>query len=493
MLAGSLVFYLISGFQYIIFLIGSSAATFVVAKQMSVRIQEANGKLAEAKDIKSKKAIKGSLQKANRNLLWIAVICTLGVMVIIKYTYFFIENINNLLNVEIPLVHLLMPLGLSFYTFMLIAYLMDVYRGKYEAEKNFFKFLLFSSFFPHVSQGPISRYDELGKEQLTAIHSFDYRNFCFGMQRILWGFFMKLVLADRLSIFVTGVYSDYENQSWLMLAVAALAFSIQIYVDFYSSMEIAIGSAQLFGIKLAENFMRPYFSKSMPEFWRRWHITLGTWFKDYVFYPIAISKNLMKFSRWSREKFGANVSKILAVIPPIMGVWVLTGLWHGAAWNFVAWGVYHGILIVLSSIFAEHVTQRFEKLGIKTDTKGFKVLQMIKVFILCSIGRVFFVSDSIGEAFHIFARIGTLKNSPNGLINIADIPLILPEYGIIIITTILLFIVSTFQEVRGSLREQIDKASIFIRWPIWLILIFATLIFGVYGDGAPAEFIYEEF
>ncbi len=492
-LVGSLIFYLMSGVQYLVFILGSSLITFIVARKISDRLEVTNEKISQTSGVKAKKALRVEAQNSNRSILALAIIGTLGVMIVIKYTYFFMENINNLLNINLPLVSLLMPLGLSFYSFMLIAYLMDVYRGKYIAEKKFSRFLQFSTFFPHVSQGPISRYDELSATQFSKEQSFSYENFCHGAQRILWGFFIKLVLANRLSFFVNGVYDNYETQSWLMLILAALAFSIQIYADFYSSMEIAIGSAQLFGIKLAENFMRPYFSKSMPEFWRRWHITLGTWFKDYVFYPIAISKTLMKFSRWSREKFGANTSKVLAAIPPIMGVWALTGLWHGAAWNFVFWGIYHGILIVLSTIFAEHVAKGLIGIGIRIESKGYKVIQMLKVFILCTIGRVFFVSDSLPEAFQIFGNIFTLQNSGKNLINTENIQLAPVEYGIIIFAIITLFIVSTIQETKGSVRVQVDKLNIVIRWAIWIFLIFGTILLGVYGDGAPGEFIYEEF
>ncbi len=493
LLVASIIFYTMSGIQFIVFLAGAAAITFITAKQISARIEVTNEKLAEAKGMKEKKALKAELQSSNKGALAIALIATLGVMVIIKYTYFFMENINNLLNIGLPLVSLIMPLGLSFYTFILIAYIMDVHRGKYPAEQKFSRFLLFVSFFPHVSQGPIARYDELVTNQFAKNYSFNYQNFCFGMQRILWGFFIKLVLADRLSIFVTGVYDDYQTQSWLMLIIAAMAFSIQIYADFYSSMEIAIGSAQLFGITLTENFMRPYFSKSMPEFWRRWHITLGTWFKDYVFYPIAISKRLMKFGRWSRDKFGMEASKILTAIPPIMGVWILTGLWHGAAWNFVAWGVYHGILIVLSTIFAEYISRGFVKIGIKTESWDFKVIQMIKVFILCTIGRIFFAAGSIDEAISIFKSIISMHVPKSGLIDITNVPLLIEEYYIIAIATALLLITSIVQESIGSMRVQIDNANIWIRWSIWIFLIFSTIIFGVYGTGAPSEFIYDEF
>ncbi len=490
----SLIFYILSGVQYIVFIIASSWIAFTVAKKMSQRKQVMDIAMKEAESAKERKALKAELQRENRQRLMFALVGTLGVMVVIKYADFVISNINALLHTELALLQLVMPLGLSFYTFMLLAYLIDIYRGKYVAEGSFGRFFLFASFFPHVSQGPLARYNETAP-QLREHHKFDYDNFCKAAQRILWGFFVKLVLADRIAILVNGIYDSYETQSFVMLIIGSLAYSIQIYADFYSSMEIAIGSAQLFGIHLQENFMRPYFSRNMPEFWRRWHISLGTWFKDYVFYPISISKRVMKFSVKIRKKYGQNVARVLAAAPPIMGVWILTGLWHGASWKFVAWGMFHGILILLSTAFSQNVQEFVVKLGLNTEATYYKILQMVKVFLLCTIGRVFFRASTIGAAFTIFWNIMTFSigSSSLGLVDFTGVNLDLEDYIVLPIAIILLLIVSILQEKYGSVRELMCKWNIGLRWLIWILLVLITLIFGIYGPGTSPIFIYEAF
>lgn len=491
LLVASVFFYLLSGIQYIVFILLSSGIAFWVARKMSQAQKLMAVRMEQEATRQRKKELKAELQKENQQWLIVAFLGTLGVMAVIKYGNFIFENINLVFHTELSFISLIMPLGLSFYTFILIAYLIDVYRGKYAAEETFTRFFLFVSFFPQVSQGPISRYDDMAP-QLRAEHKFHYEDFCAGAQRILWGFFIKLVLADRIAILVDGVYDTYETQSWFMLMLATLAYSIQIYADFYSCMEIAIGTAQLFGIRLQENFMRPYFSTSMPEFWRRWHSTLGSWFKDYVFYPISMSKKLMKYSINVRKKFGPNVARVVAAAPPIMGVWVLTGLWHGAQWKFVAWGLFHGILILLSAAFSQSVQDRLRRIGVKTHTWDYKFLQMIKVFLLCCIGRVFFRADSLQAALDIFKSIGTFA-SGYMFVSFSEISLTIEDYIVLPIVMVIFLTVSIVQEKKGSVRGIIGRSNIWVRWFIWLFLIFATLIFGKYGPGSTPIFLYEAF
>lgn len=491
LLIASIFFYLLSGIQYFLFVLGSAFIAFVVANKMTKNKKEMELGLVGETSNKVKKEAKANLKTTNKGILWYGLLATLGVMIIIKYTDFLITNINALFSTNIALLYLVMPLGLSFYTFIIIAYLMDVYRGKYDGETNFLHFLLFVSFFPQIAQGPISRYNETSTQFKTP-HHFNYENICFSCQRILWGFFIKLVLADRVALLVSGIYGDYTTQSWFMLLVAALCFSVQVYADFYSSMEIAIGSAQLFGITLPENFLRPYFATSMPDFWRRWHATLGSFFKDYVFYPISISKPLMKLSVKMRKKYKNNVARIAASFPPIMGVWILTGLWHGSSWCFVAWGLFHGILILLSTAFSQNIQTFITGLGIKVESLPYKVLQMIKVFMLCTIGRIFFKSSSISMASTIFVRIFTFASGLK-LIDTRNVDLGRMDYLILIFVCVLLFVVSLHQEVKGSVRQTIRNRNIFIRWPIWLFLLFFTIIFGIYGVGSISVFIYDAF
>ncbi len=491
LLLASIVFYLLSGIQYFVFIVFSSVVSFLAAKKMALAHNKLKKSLENITDTSLIKTHKKQLQKENRFWLFTALLGTLFVMLMIKYTAFFTENVNSWFSVSIPLVSLVMPLGLSFYTFILLSYLIDVYRGKYTAENNFFRFFLFVSFFPHVSQGPISRFDDLAA-QFSKKHAFSFDNLCQSSQRILWGFFIKLVLADRLGLLVSGVYDSHEGQSWQMLILATIAYSIQIYADFYSSMEIAIGSAQLFGIKLSENFMRPYFSTTMPEFWQRWHITLGTWFRDYIFYPISVSHTLMRFNVWARKKWGAHASRVLASAPPIMGVWILTGLWHGASWNFVVWGLFHGSLILLSTALSAPFQSTLKKLGIPTKSAGYKLLQMGKVFFLCSVGRVFFRAESLSVAMDIFKNMVGLAH-PSTLIDDLAVYYTWLD-GIVLLIGLLMFLtVSIIQERGSGVRIKIAKLSIPVRWSIWIVLILGTVLFGIYGPGTSPVFLYENF
>lgn len=491
LLGASVLFYLLSGVQYIVIILLSSWITFLVAKKMSEVQEEGEVQLADVEDRKQKKELKAKIQTINKQWLAFGLIGSLGAMLIIKYTSFVISNFNAILHIEIPFVDFIMPLGLSFYTFMLIAYLIDVYRNKYKAEQTFARFFLYVSFFPHITQGPISRYNDVAP-QFKEYHRLNYDGFCMSVQRILWGFFVKLVLADRIAILVNGIYGSYETQSGLLLILGTAAYSIQIYADFYSSMEIAIGTAQMFGIQLTENFMRPYFSRTMPEFWRRWHITLGTWFKDYVFYPISISKRVMKYSVKVRKKFGANVARVVAAAPPIMGVWLLTGLWHGAMWKFVAWGAFHGILILLSTACSQSVQDLLHKLKVNTESFGYRLLQMMKVFVLCSIGRIFFRANSLAAAFTILWNMVTLAQG-SSVVDWSEMGLSEVDYVAIPIALIILIIISILQEKWGSVRELINRRHIIIRWTIWLLLLFAVILFGEYGPGTSPVFLYEAF
>ena len=495
LLIASIVFYTLSGLHYILFILLSSYITFIIAKKINSNNIVYNKVMKDVIDNKEKKKLKTALAKANKRPLVLALIYTLGVMIVIKYTSFVFANINNVFSLNIDVVKLIMPLGLSFYTFTLIAYLLDVSRGKIIAEEKFTRFFLFISFFPHISQGPIARFSEVSPQLMHQI-KFNMQNFKFASQRILWGFFIKLVLADRISIFISGVYNTHSEQSWIMLLIASLMYSIQVYADFYSSMEIALGSAELFGVKLKDNFLRPYFSKNMPEFWRRWHISLGEWFKDYLFYPISISKFNMKLSVKSRKKYGANFSRVASVFFPIMGVWIFTGLWHGSSWNFVLWGLFHGTMILMNTIFAQKLERFWGKIGVNINNFFFKLLQMSKVFFICTIGRIFFRSPDVETSFAIMKNIFTFSNPSATLFNTAGINFNLTEilnFSSAIIALILLLVVSILKENKIQLREVINNRFIVFRWIIWLVIIFMTVIFGVYGPGTIPTFIYEAF
>lgn len=501
MLAGNIVFYAASGWDNLVYLLAAIAVSYFVAIKMGKLHEEFKEiKKSGEYDRKQLKPIKAEYQKKRKKYLLIGLFAVVGALCVVKYTNFVLKNVISVMNLlgmhqDSFTVKILVPLGVSFFTFQIISYLVDVYKGDIAPQKNFLRYALYISFFPSVTQGPIPRYSQLGT-QLETPQEFKFENIRDGAMWILWGFAKKLILAERLSKFVNTIYGDYQSYSGITLVLATVAYSIQIYADFSSCMDIATGSAKMFGIKLAPNFLRPYFSKNMPEFWRRWHVSLGNWFKDYVFFPFSISGGLLKLNKKSRELFGDGAGKIIAVSLPILLVWSLTGIWHGASWNYVIWGLYHGCLIILSTIFTPYCQQFVEKFHIKTDCFSFRLFQMLRTFTLCGIGRVFFRADGVRAAFGIFAR--TFAGS--GLSQIMDGKIY--TYGlnqvnmtIVIIASLILLLVSILEEKSDqSMVELWSKQNLIFRWIIAYVLFFSVLIIGKYGPGYDAAaFIYEQF
>ena len=313
LLVANVIFYLAAGFDQFLVLLLATAVSYVVACKMGKLHEKLEKqKQEEGLDRKQIKRMKANNKKQRKRILIWGLVLNIGILVVFKYTNFLLKTGYSILDLfgighGDDLFKLIMPLGISFFTFQILSYLIDVYKGKVKAQKNFLKYLLYISFFPSVVQGPIPRYADLGT-QLYEEHRFEYDNLRDGALLILWGFAKKLILAERLGTFVDQIYGNYTQYTgMLFFFVATAAFSIQIYADFSGCMDIATGTARLFGIRLAPNFLRPYFSKTMPEFWRRWHVTLGNWFKDYVFYPISISKfslDLNKKAIWKNRLLG---------------------------------------------------------------------------------------------------------------------------------------------------------------------------------------------
>ena len=265
-------------------------------------------------------------RKERRKMLSIAVIIFVAVLSIVK--------IGGLIDWGVAT--FIFPIGISYYTFSLIGYLADVYWGKDKAERNYFKLLLFVMYFPKILQGPIARHRTLGP-QLVRGNAFNAREFGYGLQLAVWGYFKKLVIADRIALFTSTVWAGYESFGGAILLINAILSAFQLYADFSGCMDIARGLSQMLGIELERNFDRPFSSKSAAEFWRRWHMTLGSWFKDYVFMPMVISPKLIKVSGAVNKKFGKRAGKaVMLIIPPLV-VWLLTGIWHGTGINYVLW------------------------------------------------------------------------------------------------------------------------------------------------------------
>lgn len=412
-------------------------------------------------------------QKLKKKIfLSLSLLTNLGLLFAFKYFNFFSESLRSLLaSISIPMnpitLKLLLPVGISFYTFQTLSYTIDVYKGQIKPEKHLGIFAVYVSFFPQLVAGPIERAKNL-LPQFYKKQKFEYDRVTDGLKLMIWGFFKKIVIADQLSIIVNTVYNNPANYTGIPLILATIFFAFQIYCDFSGYSDIAIGAAQVMGFNLMDNFKRPYFSKSISEFWKRWHISLSTWFRDYVY--ISLGGNRTTKLRWYINLFI---------------VFLVSGLWHGANWTFVIWGALHGTYLILGILLAPIRKQITDWLKI-TNTWIHKAIQMIVTFILVNIGWVFFRANTVQEAFYILKNMFIISLNFNG-INLG---------GIGINGLILAFGSITFMELVHIIQEHVGMRTflntkhIIIRWSIYTVIICSILIFGTFNG---TEFIYFQF
>ena len=406
----------------------------------------------------------------------------LAILFFFKYFDFAVDNINHLLsalNIQLinPSFDVILPVGISFYTFQALSYTMDVYREEIPPEKNLFRYMLFVSFFPQLVAGPIERSKNL-IHQLREKHSFSISNMKNGLLLMLWGYFQKLVIADRAAIAVNNVYNNYQNFGSVELILATLLFALQIYCDFSSYTDIARGAAQVMGFKLMDNFQQPYFSRSIAEFWRKWHISLSGWFKDYLYIPLGGNKK-------------GKVRKYIN----IMIVFLTSGLWHGASWHYVIWGALHGAYQVIGGIALPIRQKICAVLSIDRNTHAQKLVQRIITFALVSFGWIFFRANTMSDAIGITKTIFTVQN-PWVLTDGSVFAMGLDAKQLLVIAAaaIVLFSVSSMHYLGKNMRGMILGTNIFIRWSIVFIMLFTVLIFGIYGPGySESQFIYFQF
>ncbi len=372
----------------------------------------------------------------------------------------------------------LLPLGLSFYLFQSMGYLVDVYRGTIPAEKHIGKLALFVSFFPQLIQGPISRCGTL-LPQLTASHPFDGRQVSFGMQRMLWGYFKKLVIAERVAPAVLSLRTAEGN--FLLLSTL---YVIQIYGDFTGGIDIVLGLSEALGICLPENFHRPFFAKNTAEFWRRWHITLGEWMKEYVFYPVSVSKPLRSLSKTARRRLG-KLGKRLPVYAASLATWLATGLWHGLTPNFLLWGLMNWAVIVLSEELSPLYRWFHNRFPLK-EQGWYGAFAMVRTFLLMNLIRLADLFPNVGEYFRGLGRL--FSQAP------VELGLSAPDWGILLAGCMLVFAVSCTQELHGSVRELLQRQHWLVRYSLLFALFLAVVLLGCYGMGYDAgNFIYSQF
>ena len=411
--------------------------------------------------------IENSKGKRRKNYLVLSIIANVGILAVFKYYNFFIDNINELLHLDpgaqLPFLQILLPVGLSFHTFQAMSYTIEVYRGNQAAEKHFGIYALYVLFYPQLVAGPIERPQNL-LWQFREKHSFDAERIYAGLRLMLWGLFKKVVIADRLAIYVNKVYGDVEGWEGANVILATVFFAIQIYCDFSGYSDMAIGSAKVMGFKLMTNFNRPYFARNIQEFWKRWHISLSTWFRDYVY--ISLGGN-----RVSRQRVYGNVAI----------VFILSGFWHGANWTFIIWGGIHALLITAYMFYKEFINPK------TVNNRIADFFSMLFTFALVCIAWVFFRAESVPDAMLVLAKMFQADFSSFKLVKDAYDAQFTTVSVLISMAMIVLMLV--YERFHDTQLTSLDKRPVF-DMAFNSLILFAVISFGVYQE---TSFIYFQF
>ena len=463
------------------------------------RIHRQRDEAVRAAEKPERKAIKHAYLLRSRYVLLFAALLHIGTLLTLKYGSFFIRNVNFLLehmglSLHLAIPKYLLPIGISFFTMQAVSYLFDVYRETIKPDENLFRLGLFMSFFPQIVEGPICRYSQTA-EQLWNVKGITFSNLTLGLQRILFGMMKKLVVADRLNPLVETVFTGYQHYQGGIIARSAVCYTVQLYMDFSGSMDAVMGTAQIFGITMPENFARPFFSKTISEFWKRWHITLGAWFKDYIFYPVTMSKPMKNLTSAARKKIGNHFGPLLAGSVALFCVWFCNGLWHGAAWSYIFYGMYHFTLILAGNVIAPCVQWTNKKLHINPEWFGYRLFQILRSCILVVIGELFFRAEGLRNGLAMFRRMVTdFRFSSLNQELLDGLGVDTQDFIIVGITLLIVLLISILNEKGIQVRAALQKRHVVVRWAVLYGLILYIVIFGAYGPGyIPVDPIYANF
>ena len=501
LLAASMYFYFVSGgAAAMIFIFVTACSTYYAA----LRIDEVTQKYkADAKregiTREEKKALRSAADKVKRRWMIAALLINFGILVVLKYGAFAVSNIDALLErtgvaARMPVPAFILPLGISFYTFQSMGYLIDVQRGKYEADRHFWKFLLFVSYFPQMIQGPIGRYDKLA-HQLTAEHKWDDLQLREGFLRMLWGFFKKIVIAERLAIIVSEVFTNHREYSGFVIFGGVFLYGLQIYADFSGGMDIIIGASQILGVKMSENFRQPFFAGSVSEFWQRWHMTLGAWMKDYIFYSITFSGWFASLQKRLRRSLGRYYGKIVPTCIASFIVFTIVGIWHGANWKYLVYGFYHAVFVFSDTLLERVFERQRQFFHVNVKAFGWKMFRILRTILIVTFGRYLSRAESVRHAFAMYRE--TFRSfNPWVLTDGTFYRLGVSERNchMLLLAVLLLAAVDILNENGIVVRTVIARQDVVTRWVVMSAAIAAVLILGTYGEGFEASaFIYQFF
>ena len=426
-------------------------------------------------DKEGKKLLKAKIKRKQKLIVICGLLLSYTVLALLKYCNLPIYRLNHFFK-NYSFFKIVFPiLGISYYTLTATGYLIDVYRKKYDAEKNFFKLSLFIGFFPLQIEGPICRYDKM-KDQLFKGTNPTYNDLAQGGTLILWGIFKKIVIADRLNIAVAEIFRNYNDYSGPIIFVGGIFYAFQLYCYFSGYVDIARGVSKLFGIKLEDNFDRPFMSKTVSEFWRRWHMSLGGWLRDYVFYSVAFSKPYMALNTKIHGRVKPVVEKLIASAIPMLAVWLVCGIWHGAGWKYIVYGMYYYVIMMMGILLEPVHIMLCNKLHLNREGLFVKFLAITRTFIIIVFGLMMFRAESLHHYFGMLSRLfscGEYDLVSFGLVNQKDLILMV----VLIVFIASLEIISEFI----PLKQKFDNSHIVIRWALLVILLAVIIVFGAYG------------
>ncbi|TKB08563.1 MBOAT family protein [Desulforhopalus sp. IMCC35007] len=411
-------------------------------------------------------------QKRRKKYLALSLTCNLSILFFFKYFNFLSQSVHQTLQsinifYDTPLFKVLLPVGISFYTFQTLSYTIDVYKGRVSAERHLGIYALYVSFWPQLVAGPIERTKHL-LPQLRQRYEFDYPRVVGGLRLMLWGLFKKVVIADQLAVYVNRVYNHVDDYQGLPLVVATFFFAIQIYCDFSGYTDMARGAARVMGFDLMENFRRPYFAKSIREFWQRWHISLSTWFRDYVYIPLGGNRGVKW--RWYYN---------------LMITFLLSGLWHGANWTFVVWGGLHGFYLVIENMSGSFQARIARCISAGEQTFMNRLTRLAMTMTMICFAWIFFRANSLGDAFSVLGNMFVMHSSTTA-ISVVGLPLLLCDLCLVLF----LFTVDMLER-KHSIQDVIADLPLTLRWLFYTILLWIIAVAGVFGTRQ--EFIYFQF
>ena len=497
LLFSSYAFLFILSKSAIAYLLASTVITYLTGMAMRSQLAARNERLKEKGN--KRLLVKRSCAARMKVLLVLGLLANLAMLVALRYLRFFGDIVASLLGLvgvhwafDPPFLGA--AIGISFYTLMALSYLIDVYREKMPADTNPLRVALYLSFFPQIMEGPISRYDQTART-LWEGRDVEWDEVYAGVTRITWGFAKKIIVADRLDILVGKVFDNYQAYDGGIIACAAVMYTLQLYCDFSGCMDVALGMGRLFGVALPENFRQPFFSQTASEFWQRWHITLGLWLKDYIYYPIALSKPFKRLTSKARKLFGRRYGPLLTSGCALFVVWLVNGLWHGAGSQYLFFGMYYFVIILVGGFVEPVARDLAAQLGINRESVSYRCMRVVRTLVIIFIGEMFFRANGMTAGLEMFTRLMTAF-SLQGFkgATLLSLGLDLADYSIVSASLLMVTACDVLKECGHSPLAWLVARREPLRWGIWLLLFLSVVVFGAYGIGyVPVDPMYAQF